>query len=217
MFNHTVELHHKGAVTNTTIQELSSNQTILICSLVKPVEYFTFEYIKYLYDLSASLDNYGIKLFLYSTQPMQIAYLDANKNTIPAFEELPCLLDRSFNTLNEFKEKYNKEQPIHSLSRMWIFQAIVSNGAVEFFVEQPTEHQLEHAKRSITSEQFNELIKFNKSKTLKDLLALPESLLYGQNFLYEFSPDYDMLVYKILFFHDVWPSKKLLTYLENSV
>ena len=82
MFHANVELFYRDQHEYTSINALSKNKKVLFCSLIRHIEQTTFQYMRDLLRWQKKLDDYGVTLYLLTSQPIQVANITGNEVTI---------------------------------------------------------------------------------------------------------------------------------------
>lgn len=204
-------LYKDGKAHTVTSSELFSSRRVLLCSVIRPVEFVTHHYIKHLADQKIKYQQHGIDLLLYTSQPWTAATIDSY------FPDLEVILDRDRELLSWLSEEQNKTKPISWLSRFWLFQVLINNRNLEYFVEQPTENRMEDLRRRLNTVNFKELLELKNGQGfwyLKRYLTEDEELVFDRECFFEFGNEY--MLYNLLFFSYVWPNKSLMHYLTET-
>ena len=216
MFHANVELFYRDQHEYTSINALSKNKKVLFCSLIRHIEQTTFQYMRDLLRWQKKLDDYGVTLYLLTSQPIQVANITANQTDIAMseFSNAKIILDRNHEFYGELKTYAEKKQTPRHLGRFWLFHALIENSKMLHLQAQPTENQKEHALKNIKTEQFNDIIKHKKQTTFNRIRHLDEDLIYKQNCLMEFGDEMDKTIITIFYYQDLWPNKNVIKYLD---
>jgi hypothetical protein len=214
MFKANVEYFHKEQHVNTSIDSLTKGQKAIFCSLIRHSEMTTFEYMRDLLRWQKELDKHGVVLYLLTTQPIQVANIQANTG-LEELKEAKIILDRNHKFYTELKKYANKSQEARWLGRYWLFHALIEDGNMLHLQAQPTEDRKNWALKHIKPSQFQDLIKYKKKPTLDRFLKLPEDLIYEQQCLFEFDDEHDKTIYQIMYYQNLWPNTNVIKYLES--
>lgn len=195
------------------IQELSADQQILLCSVVRAKEPSTLYYLKfYINKLAEQMPN--TKVIVVTPSAFEAATIEANLSPSDR-RNFDIVVDKQLEVYKWLGA--NKDKEPYWLGRRWLFHALIKDSKVLCFEEQPTENRKQSAKESVTKEQMQHIFRYKKQPVLKSIFEMPENLIYDLSTVHEFGKDQDLVLYKIVYYHNLWPNKKLLTYLENTV
>lgn len=214
MFNEELEIYHNGKKSISTISNLTKNQKVLFCSLVKPFELASIHYARYLLELERNLGD----TILYIVSPKPIARATIEGCLYPEeLENFKFLLDRNLVIHKWLSSVYDKQKPMHWLRRYWLYTTLVENNEILFFNEQPTENQKEHIVKNMSKGHIKDIVNNKKIETFKAIMQLPEDLIFGQESVDQFDRDYDHSVIKSVYYHNLWPNLSLDKYLRSAL
>lgn len=196
--------------TEKKLTEILGQQRTLICSVTKPHPRLTYLYLRYLQRCIKRYSAAGI-------DNIYIVDSRANKWTVAIvkrfFPKLKVILDHKQHLINFLKEKYQKNHTIQFLQRNWLYQALFNKNDIEAFYEQPTEDRLKHARNNLMKLNYSKLTKYSDKKYVL-LYALPTLLKQDENLVYDSENSLPNLYTKLIFYHQIWPNKKLEEYLQ---
>jgi len=188
---------------------LGQNRT-LICSITKPHPRLTYLYLRYLQRCVKKYSAAGIN-------NIYIVDSRANKWTVAIikrfFPKLKVILDHKQDFINFLKDRYQKNHTTNFLQSNWIYQILFDKNKIETFYEQPTEDRLKHAKNNLMKLNYSKLTKYPDKKRIL-LYQLPALLKQDENLVYDSPNSVPNLYNKIVFYHELWPNKKLEEYLQ---
>lgn len=203
-----LESFSRGKAHTITCGELFHSRRILLSSIIRPIEYVTHHYVRYLDQLKEKYQSHGIDIVLITTQPWGAACLDTY---FPNFE---IILDRNFNFLSWLASKQNKQRDLQWLGRLWQYQALFNHGELEHFTEQPTENRMEDVKTNLRSDTFKYLLTADNGRgvyLLRQFFNEDEELVFDRECFFEFGNEWTL--YNLLFFYHLWPNRSLNAYL----
>jgi len=188
---------------------LNQNRT-LICSITQPHPRLTYLYLRYLQRCVKKYSATGVN-------NIYIVDSRANKWTVAIvkrfFPKLKVILDHKQQLINFLKDRYQKKQNTKFLQANWVYQILFNQSSIETFYEQPTEDRLKHVKNNLMKLNYSKLTKYpDKKQTL--LYQLPTLLKQDENLVFEMPGSVPNLYSKIIFYHELWPNKKLEEYLQ---
>lgn len=182
----------------------------LICSITKPHPRLTYLYLRY---LERCVKKYRAK----GVYNIYIVDSCANKWTVAIvkrfFPKLKVILDHKQQLITFLQNRYQKKQTTKFLQTNWIYQALFNKDAIETFHEQPTEDRLKHAKNNLMKLNYSKLTKYPDKKHIL-LYQLPTLLTQDENLVFDMPGSVPNLYSKIIFYHQLWPNKKLEEYLQ---
>ena len=188
---------------------LNQNRT-LICSITKPHPRLTYLYLRY---LQRCVKKYSAA----DINNIYIVDSRANKWTVAIvkrfFPKLKVILDHKQQLVNFLKDKYQKKQTTKFLQANWVYQILFNQNSIETFYEQPTEDRLKHAKNNLMKLNYSKLTKYPDKKHIL-LYQLPILLKQDENLVFDMPGSVPNLYSKIIFYHELWPNKKLEEYLQ---
>jgi hypothetical protein len=188
---------------------LNQNRT-LICSITKPHPRLTYLYLRYLQRCVKKYSAAGIN-------NIYIVDSRANKWTVAIvkrfFPKLKVILDHKQQLVNFLKDRYQKKQTTKFLQANWVYQILFNQNSIETFYEQPTEDRLKHAKNNLMKLNYSKLTKYPDKKQIL-LYQLPTLLKQDENLVFDMPGSVPNLYSKIIFYHELWPNKKLEEYLQ---
>jgi hypothetical protein len=188
---------------------LNQNRT-LICSITKPHPRLTYLYLRYLQRCVKKYSAAGIN-------NIYIVDSRANKWTVAIvkrfFPKLKVILDHKQQLVNFLKDRYQKKQTTKFLQANWVYQILFNQNSIETFYEQPTEDRLKHAKNNLMKLNYSKLTKYPDKKHIL-LYQLPILLKQDENLVFDMPGSVPNLYSKIIFYHELWPNKKLEEYLQ---
>lgn len=209
MIETSFKVFKNGKAHTVDSSELFSSRRVLLCSIVRPIEFVTHHYVKYLADQKEKYQTHNIDLVLFTTQPWAAATMDTY------FPEFETVLDIDHKWLSWLAHARTKTKSTEWLGRFWLFQALINHGKVEHFTEQPTENRIEDLRNRLTSECVKELLKINNGQGfwyLKKYLNESEELVFDRECFFEFGNEH--MLYNLMFFNYLWPNNSLDRYLE---
>jgi hypothetical protein len=188
---------------------LNQNRT-LICSITKPHPRLTYLYLRYLQRCVKKYSAAGI-------DNIYIVDSRANKWTVAIvkrfFPKLKVILDHKQQLVNFLKDRYQKKQTTKFLQANWVYQILFNQNSIETFYEQPTEDRLTHAKNNLMKLNYSKLTKYPDKKRIL-LYQLPMLLKQDENLVFDMPGAVPNLYSRIIFYHELWPNKKLEEYLQ---
>ena len=205
----TTVVHANGKKEPVILKDLVDTKPTIICSIVRTSDLSMINYVKYL----LSLDVRVIAINYRAIGPLTL-YENITNN-----DRLICVLDKDLELLKIIAKQRNKTNSIKTqLSRSWLFQALYINNELIDFVEQPTENRIQHVKRNATREQLQDVFNLKQTRMIKDMLNLPEYLLFDQADIASFAhytqdkdyahlPDWCPSIISMVYYHNIWPTK----------
>jgi hypothetical protein len=190
--------------------DILTQERTLICSITKPHPRLTYLYLRYLQRCIKKYSAAGVN-------NIYIVDSRANKWTVAIvkrfFPRLKIILDHKQELINFLKDRYQKKQTTEFLQSNWIYQILFNKNEIETFYEQPTEDRLKHAKNNLMKLNYSKLTKYPDKKKIL-LYQLPTLLKQDENLVYDSPNSVPNLYNKIVFYHELWPNKKLEEYLQ---
>jgi len=196
--------------TEKKLTDILGQHRTLICSITQPHPRLTYLYLRYLQRCVKKYSEANIS-------NIYIVDSRANKWTVAIvkrfFPKLKVILDHKQDFINFLKVKYQKNHTTKFLQSNWVYQILFNKYAIETFYEQPTEDRLKHVKNNLMKLNYSKLTKYpDKKQTL--LYQLPTLLKQDENLVFEMPGSVPNLYSKIIFYHELWPNKKLEEYLQ---
>ena len=132
-----------SALQEITHQDLFSNRRILICSVARPWMHTPEDYSRYIISLKDQYRELGIdEIYLMPSAASGLFVIAKFEKNHP---QIISLYDNDNAFVSLLREQQNKTNfTVNELSKYWSFQALVNNGEIEQFYEQPLEHYVRH-------------------------------------------------------------------------
>lgn len=196
--------------TEKKLPDILNQSRTLICSVTKPHPRLTYLYLRYLERCVKKYSAAGVN-------NIYIVDSCANKWTVAIvkrfFPKLKVILDHKQQLINFLKDRYQKNHSTKFLQSNWVYQVLFNKNTIETFYEQPTEDRLKHAKNNLMKLNYSKLTKYPDKKHIL-LYQLPTLLKQDENLVFEMPGSVPNLYSKIIFYHELWPNKKLEEYLQ---
>lgn len=204
----------KGKPSNCAFSKLNLGRTILLCSVVRPVDEFSITYVEY---LNKIFKKYKSKLDT-------LAIIDGyNENWIHPtyncrFPNITTLTDQKLELVNYLKKKYKKHETIDYLNQFWSYQILIKDMQIKNFYYQPLDTKInefmanENVKAFFRREGLGsqELIKLYKAVKHKDPGFF--NPIYASDYLLP-NKGYQPKLRQLGRYYNIWPN----TILEHDI
>ena len=206
--NRSFTVYRNQRLQTITYQDLFANRRVLICSVTRPLTDLGRQYIQHLIQKKHYYADHGV-------DDVYIINSADGKFVLARFEanhpELVALYDNDGKFVEYLKEKMNKQQSLNVLLRYWSYQALISDGELEKFYEQPTE---KYIKNIVESGYKLNMGNHKLYATQPESVMLHRPQLRAPEQYYEESNISDKnLVTGAVLYYKLWPNKALESYL----
>jgi peroxiredoxin len=139
-------IYSNNKLQKITLQDLTSNRRVLICSVVRLYQHITNTYVSRIIDQIPFYHANGIdQVYIVFSAGGIIPLARADK----IFPGITAIADDNRKFVAHIKKSVDKNtQSLDDLAQFWSYQVLLNNGEIEQFYEQPTEDYLKHLVRA---------------------------------------------------------------------
>ena len=206
-----------GTITPTTFYELIEHKTILLCSVVRPVDEFSVAYVHYLNSITKK----------FSTVIDQLFIIDGyNENWIhpcfnSKFPHIKTITDSKLELLTHLAEEYHQSDNINKLNQFWSYQILIQNRNTQNFYHRPVEMDWNmfsthpNVKQLIKEQGTSHLVKW-MAKIIKN----KEHEFYNPMYVHDHHRQYPAIpleLKRLGRYFNLWPNLELENLLKSMV
>ena len=206
-----------GVITSTTFKELVGDQTVLLCSVVRPVDEFSVTYVHYLDSIFKKFTNFLDRLIIVDGHNENWIHPCYNSR----FPHIKTITDSKLQLLKYLAEEYQQDEEISKLNQFWSYQMLVQCGQLKHFFHRPVSMDWNkfathpNVKALIREQGTSHLVKF-----LAKIVKNREHEFYNPMYVHDHHRQYPALpldLRRIGRYFNLWPNKELEELLHSKV
>lgn len=192
--------------------DLFSKKRILVCSMPRYLESLDHLYIKYLKELQLKYQCHGIDdiVLLNSNHLFALVSFDSQ------WKDMSGYYDHDQKFLGILKDFRQQQQSLDFLAQRWKYQALITNGELEFFIDHPLDDYADRLGEKFKSDAgFKSLLSSNEPEVkveLRNIFRNPKLFINKNNYGYV----HEKLLSQKLFYFDLWPANDLVEHLDSA-